>query len=71
MEYIGYWITHKGIKLVKKESTINMKSHKNRKFAWEFIGLVDYYCYMWTRRLHKLTNIECTPTDFLRRMNNI
>ena len=45
LEYLGYWITHKGAQLMPDEvkATLNMQAPKTHKESHLFIGLVNYY----------------------------
>jgi len=56
LEYLGYWITHHGIKPMydKVKAIMKIAEPKNRKEVWSFIGVVHYYCDMWIRRSHVL-----------------
>ena len=56
LEYLGYWITRKGIQPVTKkiDAIHNIAPPKNRKELRRFIGLVNYYRDMWVRRSHVL-----------------
>ena len=55
MEYLGFWVTRNGIRPVKKvEAIVNMTPPKYIIQARAFVGLVNYYRYMWTRRPHLL-----------------
>ena len=52
IEYLGYWITRKGIQPVynKVEAILKIKAPKTRKELRRFIGIVNYYRKMWFRR---------------------
>ena len=56
LEYLGYWITRKGIQPVKDkvQAIMNLDEPKNRKELRSFIGIVNYYRDMWIRRSHVL-----------------
>lgn len=56
LEYLGYWITRKGIKplTAKVEAIQKLAEPKNKKELRSFIGLVNYYRDMWVRRSHIL-----------------
>jgi len=45
LEYLGYWITHTGIKPVydKVKAVLKIAEPKNRKELRSFIGVVNYY----------------------------
>ena len=52
LEYLGYWITRKGIQPVAKkiDAIHNIDTPKNRKQLRRFIGIINYYRDMWVRR---------------------
>jgi hypothetical protein len=52
LEYLGYWITQKGVKPLSKkvEAITNLAPPTNRKGVRRFIGLVNYYRDMWGKR---------------------
>ncbi len=52
LEYLGYWITHGGIKPLSKkvEAMHNLAVPKTQKQVRAFIGMVNYYRDMWARR---------------------
>ena len=56
MEYLGFWVTRTGIRLINKkvEAIVNMKPPKNTKYVRYFIGIVNYYRDMWAKRSHLL-----------------
>ena len=45
MEYLGFWVTDKGVRPTEKEfkSIVNMAPRKNKKEVRIFIGLIIYY----------------------------
>ena len=45
LEYLGYWITWKGIRPVTKkvDAILRMKTPSKRKELRKFIGLINYY----------------------------
>jgi hypothetical protein len=49
IEYLGYWITRKGIQPVqdKVEAILMIKAPTTRKELRHLIGIVDYYQDMW------------------------
>ena len=51
LEYLGYWITRKGIMPVphKVDAILQIAEPKTRKQLRSFIGLVNYYRDMWIR----------------------
>ena len=65
MQYLGFWVTRDGVKLVDKNiSNKNMKPPAYRKEVRQFIFVVSYYRNMWTRRSHTLaTLIIITPRN--------
>ena len=69
MEYMGFWVTRKGIKPVNKrvESMVNMTPTNTIKKVRMFVGLVHYYRDMWVKRSHilqHLTSIASTKVTF-------
>ena len=52
MKYLGIWVTRTGIRPINKkvEALLNMKPPKNTKEVRAFIGIVNYYRDMWTKR---------------------
>ena len=52
LEYLGYWITRKGIMPVpqKVQAMLKIAEPRNKKQLRSFIGLVNYYRDMWIRR---------------------
>ena len=56
MEYLGFWVTLIGIRLLNKkvETIVNMMPPKNITQVREFVDLVNYYMYIWYRRSHLL-----------------
>jgi hypothetical protein len=52
LEYLGYWITQKGVKPLSKkvEAITNLAAPKTRKQLRSFIGLINYYRDMWGKR---------------------
>ena len=62
MEYLGFWVTRTGILQInrKGEAIVNMTPTKNKKQVRMFIGMINYYMDMWSRRshlLHPLTSL--------------
>ena len=49
MEYLGFWVTRDVVKLInaKIEAIKNMMPMTYQNSAGKFIGLVNYYRYMW------------------------
>jgi RNase H-like domain found in reverse transcriptase/Reverse transcriptase (RNA-dependent DNA polymerase) len=69
IEYLGYWITQKGIQPVynKVEAILKIKAPKTRKELCQFIGIVNYYCDMWFCRselLDPLTSLTSGNVKF-------
>ena len=52
MEYLGFWVTRNGIRPVnrKVEAIVNMTPPNNIIQVHVFVGLVNYYMDMWSRR---------------------
>ncbi len=69
IEYLGYWITRKGIQPVhnKVEAILKIKAPTTRKELRQFIGIVNYYRDMWFRRselLAPLTSLTSNNVKF-------
>jgi transposase InsO family protein len=69
IEYLGYWITRKGIQPVhnKVEAILKIKAPNSRKELRRFIGIVNYYRDMWFRRselLAPLTSLTSNNVKF-------
>jgi Reverse transcriptase (RNA-dependent DNA polymerase) len=56
IEYLGYWITRKGIQQVqsKVEAILKIKDPTTRKEPRHFIGIVNYYRDMWFAEVNYL-----------------
>ena len=56
LEYLGYWITRKGIRPVTKKvhAILRLKTSTKRKELRKFIGMVNYYRDIWPQRSHIL-----------------
>ena len=56
MEYLGFWVTQNEIRPMNKKvkSIVNMTLSKNTKQERVFIGLLNYYMDIWSRRSHLL-----------------
>ena len=55
MEYLGFQVTHNGIRPLDKNKSIeNRTPWTTQKRVNKFIGLENYYFYMWERRPHRL-----------------
>ena len=64
MEYLGFWVTRTGIRLIDKkvEAIVNMKPTKNTNEVRALIGIVNYYKDMWAKRSHLLHHLTAlTP----------
>ena len=57
MEYLGFWVTRNCVKPIniKIEEITNMKPPTYQKEVRQFIGVVNYYRYMWPMRSHTLS----------------
>jgi Reverse transcriptase (RNA-dependent DNA polymerase) len=69
IEYLGYWITRKGIQPVynKVEDILKIKVLKTREELPQFIGIVNYYHDLWFCRselLGPLTNLTSSNVKF-------
>ena len=69
LEYLGYWITRKGIQPVPKKvlAITNIKPPTTTKEVRSFVGMINYYRDMWIRRseiLAPLTKLCSTGTKF-------
>jgi hypothetical protein len=60
IEYLGYWITRKGIQPVqsKVDAILKIKAPNTRKELRHFIGIVNYYPNMWFRRSELLSPLS-------------
>ena len=56
LEYLGYWISRDGIQPLtsKVEAIQRIAPPKTKRELRRFIGIVNYYRDMWTRRSHIL-----------------
>ena len=72
LEYLGYYISRKGIKPIYKkvQAMLNIQTLKTVKQLQSFIRLVNYYRDMWKRCFHvlaplsklaKLNRKKCLP----------
>jgi RNase H-like domain found in reverse transcriptase len=69
IEYLGYWITRKGIQPVhnKVEAILNIKAPTTRKELRQFIGIFNYYRNMWfcrSKLLAPLTSLTSIRVKF-------
>ena len=75
MEYLGFWVPRNGAKPINRniEAIKNMTLSNSRREGRKFIGVINYYRYMWPRRSHmlapltKLTSVKrkfkCTEVE--------
>jgi hypothetical protein len=56
IEYLGYWVTRKGIKPLpnKIEAIMELEPPKNVKGLRSFLGIIQYYRDLWKKRSHIL-----------------
>ncbi len=56
LEYLGYWVTRKGIQPMPKkvDAMMLLEDPKTRKQLRAFIGMINYYRDMWQHRSHVL-----------------
>ena len=56
MEYLGFWGTRIGTRPINKkvESIVNMTPQNNTREVRVFVGLINYYKDIWSRRSHIL-----------------
>ena len=66
MEQLGFWVTQKGIRPVNKkvEAIVNVMPPINIKQVRAFVGLVNYYRYIWSHLLQPLTALTSTKIKF-------
>src|SRR5688500_13588077 len=59
LEYLGYWITRKGIRPVTKKvkAILKLKTPTDRKGLKRFIGMINYYRDIWPQRSHILAHL--------------
>ena len=67
LEYLGYWITRKGIRPLNKkvDAILNIEKPTTRRQLRRFIGMVNYYRDMWPQRselLAPLTSLTSAKT---------
>lgn len=65
LEYLGYWITRQGIQPLPKkvEAIKNIAPPKTRKQLRSFIGLINYYRDMWSKRSELLAPLSTLTSD--------
>ena len=54
MEYLGFWVTRNGVKLIKKQVINNTTPPTTRKGVCKFICLLKYYRDILTRNSQTL-----------------
>ena len=55
LEYLGYWISQKGIKLVSKRfKPCSVSNNLRIKELQSFVGIINYYCNMWIQHSYIL-----------------
>jgi hypothetical protein len=56
VDYLGFRLTKQGIlpQTKKVKAIMGMEHPKNKKQLRRFVGMVNYYRYMWTKRSHVL-----------------
>ena len=69
MEYLGFWVTRNGIRLInnKVEAIVNIMQLNTQKHVCAFIVLVKYHMDMWAKRshlLHPLTALMSNKVKF-------
>jgi hypothetical protein len=69
IEYLGYWITRKGIQPVqsKVEAILKIKAPKTRKELRHFISMVNFYrnkCFHRSELLAPLTSLTSSKVKF-------
>lgn len=65
LEYLGYWITRKGMQPQPKkvEAIMRIKEPTTRRQLRHFLGMVNYYRDMWRRRSHLLAPLTKLISD--------
>ena len=65
LEYLGYWITRKGIQPVAKkvQAIQNLQPPKTKKQLRSFIGMVNYYRDMWAKRSEILAPLSALTSN--------
>ncbi len=65
LEYLGYWISHKGIQPQpqKVEAIQKIQPPKTKRQLRRFLGMVNYYRDMWRRRSHTLMPLTQMSSD--------
>ena len=53
-DFLGHWLTPKGVKTLRKniQGIIDMEATTNLTQLRSFLGMVNYYQYMWPKRSH-------------------
>ena len=68
-EYLGFWVSKdRVISLSSKAKTINAIDSLTKVYGMRwFIGIINYYWYMWCKRTHilaSLTNLFSAKVNF-------
>ena len=65
MEYLGFWVIWTEIRPInnKVDVIVNMTPPNNIEEVRAFIGIVNYYMYMWSRRSHLLHPIPALTSN--------
>ena len=65
LEYLGYWITRKGIQPTQKkiEAIQAIKPPKTRKELQRLIGMINYYRDMWPKRSETLAPLSSMTSN--------
>ncbi len=64
LKYLRYWITHSVIKPLRKkiDAVQELEAPKTHQKMCSFIGLLYYYCNMWTKRSELLAPLSALPS---------
>ena len=67
MEYLGFWVTRDDVKPINRniECITNMAPPTSQKEVQNFIGVINYYCDMWSRQSHTLAPL--TKLSYIKR----
>jgi hypothetical protein len=68
LEYLGYWITRKGIRPMTKkvEAILKLKTPTKRRELQKFIGMINYYRDMWPQRSEILAPLTALTSKKVR-----
>ena len=60
MGYLGFWVTCKVVRPTAKKvgAIVDMAPPRNRNEVHIFIGMINYYRDMWSRRSHTLQSLN-------------